>query len=67
MDEGSGDLFPVSQVAPVINAKPKKKLTLVVDKTRFICNAAIFNQQPNTLLGKMFSPQFMNQRGTRID
>ena len=65
MDDSSGDqLFLVNQVAPVTStSKPKKKLTLVVDKTRFICNAAIFSQHPNTLLGKMFSPQFMNRQG----
>ena len=40
-----------------------KKLTLVVDKTRFICNALIFNQHPNTLLGKMFSPHLLNRQG----
>jgi len=39
-----------------------KKLTLVVDKTRFICNALIFNQHPNTLLGKMFSPHLLNRQ-----
>ena len=39
--------------------KPNKKLTLVVDKTRFICNSVIFNHHPTTLLGKMFSPQML--------
>ena len=39
--------------------KPCKKLSLVVDKTRFICNAAIFNHHPMTLLGKMFSAQML--------
>lgn len=39
--------------------KPNKKLTLVVDKTRFICNSVIFNHHPGTLLGKMFSPQML--------
>ena len=43
-----------------------KKLTLVVDKTRFICNALIFNQHPNTLLGKMFSPHLLNRQGKYI-
>ena len=43
-----------------------KKLTLVVDKTRFICNALIFNQHPNTLLGKMFSPHLLNRQGKFI-
>ena len=43
--------------------KSTKKLTLVVDKTRFICNAMLFNQHPNTLLGKMFSPQMINRQG----
>ena len=43
-----------------------KKLTLVVDKTRFICNALIFNQHPNTLLGKMFSPHLLNRQGDFI-
>ena len=36
-----------------------KKLTIVVDGTRFICNAQIFNHHPTTLLGKMFSPQML--------
>jgi len=31
----------------------------VVDGTRFICNAQIFNHHPTTLLGKMFSPQML--------
>ena len=45
--------------------KVTKKLTLVVDKTRFICNALLFNQHPNTLLGKMFSPAMLSrQSGT---
>ena len=43
-----------------------KKLTLVVDKTRFICNALIFNQHPNTLLGKMFSPHLLNRQGNEL-
>ena len=34
---------------------PMKKLTLIVDKTRFICSTAIFQSHPETLLGKMFS------------
>lgn len=38
---------------------PQKKLTLIVDKTRFICSSAIFQQQPATLLGKMFSASLM--------
>jgi len=46
--------------------KSAKKLTLVVDKTRFICNAMLFNQHPNTLLGKMFSPQMINRQGGSV-
>ncbi|CBY09164.1 unnamed protein product [Oikopleura dioica] len=38
-----------------IQRSPMKKLTLIVDKTRFICSTAIFQSQPETLLGKMFS------------
>ena len=38
-----------------IHRSPMKKLTLIVDKTRCICSTAIFQSQPETLLGKMFS------------
>jgi hypothetical protein len=49
-----GDTF--STTLPTrIHRSPMKKLTLIVDKTRFICSTAIFQSQPETLLGKMFS------------
>lgn len=51
------EVAPVPKSTPI--SKPNKKLTLVVDKTRFICNAIIFNHHPTTLLGKMFSPQML--------
>ena len=50
--------IPKTTSTPV-QSKSSKKLTLMVDKTRFICNAVIFNHHPTTLLGKMFSPQML--------
>ena len=54
---------PISKPKIPSSTSTTKKLTLVVDKTRFICNALIFNQHPNTLLGKMFSPHLLNRQG----
>lgn len=56
---------PISKpkIPSTTSSSTTKKLTLVVDKTRFICNALIFNQHPNTLLGKMFSPHLLNRQG----
>merc|ERR1712235_54892 len=53
---------PISKPKTPSSTSTTKKLTLVVDKTRFICNALIFNQHPNTLLGKMFSPHLLNRQ-----
>lgn len=52
------DQGDVSQ-AKTSTPQKSKKLTIVVDGTRFICNAQIFNHHPTTLLGKMFSPQML--------
>jgi len=65
LKSGSSSLesSPKGSLKKLTNSKQDKRMTLVVDETRFNVEKNLFSSQPDTMLAKMFSPAYVDDHG----